>query len=300
MKVIGLGQCAYDYLFVTDSFPVPDTKKEVLEWTNAGGGPVATALVGLARLGIDCSYHGIVGDDEAGERIRESLLDENINTEGLIKRWGADSQVAFIAIEKESGKRTIFWKRPSGDPLSPDELPHHFLNGADFLLIDGLMAAASMHAAKKAREKGIPIMLDAGRVREGMIELAHISDYVVGSEEFARGLVKEESFTPEAAIEHMRSFGAKAATITLGDKGSITLYNDHIFRIPAFKVDAVDTTGAGDVFHAGYIFGLLHEWDMEKVLRFASAFAALKCRKLGGRAGIPGFKETMEFIKNNG
>lgn len=300
MKVIGLGQCAYDYLFVTDSFPQPDTKKEVLEWTNAGGGPVATALAGLSRLGIECNYHGIIGDDEAGEKIRESLLHENINTEGLIKRWGTDSQVAFIAVEKDSGKRTIFWKRPSGAPLTPDELPDHFLDGADFLLVDGLMAKASMQAAKKARKKGIPVMLDAGRVRNGMIELAHMCDYVVGSEEFARGLRKDKPFDPEEAIEKMRSFGAKAATVTLGDKGSITLCSDEIFRTPAYKVDAVDTTGAGDVFHAGYIYGLLQKRDIKEVVRFASAFAALKCRKLGGRAGIPDLNEVMNFLKTKG
>ncbi len=299
MKVIGLGQCAYDYLFVTDSFPVPDTKKEILEWTNAGGGPVATALAALSRLGIDCNYHGIIGDDEAGKRIRESLLDENINIDGLIERADADSQVAFIAVEKESGKRTIFWKRPSGNPLSPNELPEHFLDNADFLLVDGLMAKASIYAAKEAREKGIPVMLDAGRVREGMIELANICDYVVCSEEFARGLRKDKPFDPEEAIEKIRSFGAKSATITLGDKGSITLCNDEVFRTPAFKVDAVDTTGAGDVFHAGYIYGLLKKWEIQEVVRFASAFAALKCRKLGGRDGIPGLVETEEFLKNN-
>ncbi len=297
MKVIGLGQCAYDYLFVTDSFPVPDTKKEILEWTNAGGGPVATALAGLARLGIECRYHGIIGGDEAGKRIRESLLAEKINIDGLIERPGSDSQVAFIAVEKVTGKRTIFWKRPSAKPLHPDELPDNFLEGANFLLVDGLMAKTSIYAAKEARKKGIPVMLDAGRVREGMIDLANLSDYIVASEEFARGLRKDKPFDPEEAIEKIRSFGAKAATITLGDKGSITLYNDDIFRTPAFKVDAVDTTGAGDVFHGGYIYGILQKWDIKEVVRFASAFAAIKCRKLGGRAGIPGLKETMEFMK---
>jgi ribokinase len=297
MKVIGLGQWAYDYLFVTDSFPVPDTKKEVLEWTNAGGGPVATALVSLSRLGVDCDYHGITGDDEAGKRIRESLLNENINIEGLITREGADSQVAFIAVEKESGKRTIFWKRPSATPLAPDELPDNFLEGATFLLVDGLMAEASIHAAKKAREKGVPVMLDAGRMREGMIELAHLSDYVVGSEEFARGILEEKTCDPEEAVDHMRSFGAKAATITLGDRGSITVCGEKTFLTPAFKVDAVDTTGAGDVFHGGYVYGLLQKWSIKEVVRFASAFAALKCRKLGGRDGIPNLEETMDFLK---
>jgi len=314
MKVVGIGQCALDNLFIIDSFPVPDTKKEVLEWTIAGGGPVATALVALSRLGVECDFHGITGDDEAGAKIRESMLTENVNIYGLISRPGAVSQVAFIAIEKKSGKRTIFWKRPSADPLTPDELnvrarralplrknikPDSFLDGADFLHIDGLMHEASIHAVKKARAKNIPVMLDAGRMRKGMMELAHMCDYVVGSEEFARAFsVNDSNFEPEKIIKQMAKFGAKAVTITLGDKGSITLSDNEIFTTPAFTVNIVDTTGAGDVFHGGYIYGLLQNWDIMKVVRFASAFAALKCRKLGGREGIPCLDETINMLND--
>jgi ribokinase len=205
--------------------------------------------------------------------------------------------VAFICIEKATGKRTIFWKRPSAEPLKPHELPDDFLDNVDFLLLDGLMAEVSIYAAKKAREKNIPVMLDAGRIREGMIELANICDYVVASEEFAKDLMSNEPvFDPEKAIMHMKSFNAKAVTITLGEKGSITLSGDEIFHIPAYKVEVVDTTGAGDVFHGGYIYGLLQKWDIKKVIHFASAFAALKCRKLGGRAGIPTLKEIEDFL----
>ena len=297
MKVIGLGQCSLDNLFIIDSFPAPDTKKEIIEHETAGGGPVATALVGLSRLGIACDFYGITGDDEAGSKIRESLRVENVNINGLIKRTGTASQVAFIAIEKQSGKRTIFWKRPSADPLRPDELPDSFPEGADFLLIDGLMTEVSIHAARKAREKNIPVMLDAGSIREGMIELARLSDYVVCSEEFAREFTDSAGpLEPVKAILQMQSLGARAATITLGEKGSITVCRDDIFRTPAFSVDVVDTTGAGDVFHGGYIYGLLQKWDIRKVARFASAFAALKCRKLGGRAGMPGLKEVEALM----
>jgi len=191
MNVVGLGQCSLDHIFVVDSFPVPDSKKEVVEWTICGGGPVATALVSLARLGVNCSFHGIAGDDESGKKIEESLRIENVGVKGLIIRPGANSQVAFITVEKESGKRTIFWKRPSGRPLTPEEIPEDFLDNADFLLLDGLMAEASIYTAKRAQEKNIPVMLDAGKMRKGMLELASMCDYVVASEEFGRELIKE-------------------------------------------------------------------------------------------------------------
>jgi len=297
MKVAGIGQCALDHLFAIDSFPARDTKKEVIDWTISGGGPVATALVGLSRLGITCHFYGIIGDDEAGQKISESLRSENININGLVIRPRSNSQVAFIAVEKESGRRTIFWKRPSSGPLSPYELPDDFLDNVNFLLVDGLMADASIYAVRKAKEKNIPVMLDAGRMREGMIELASLCDYVVCSEEFARELMSNNiSFDPEKAISYIRSFGSKAATITLGDKGSITVSGDELFYSPAFKVEVVDTTGAGDVFHGGYIYGLLQRWDIKDVVRFASAFAGLKCRKLGGRAGIPDLEEVKALM----
>lgn len=300
MKVVGLGQCSLDNLFIIDSFPSPDTKKEVIDWTTAGGGPAATALVSLSRLGVTCSFYGITGDDEAGDKIAESLKTEGIDISGLLTRPQSYSQVAFIAIEKVSGRRTIFWKRPSAEPLSPNEIPAGFLDGADFLLIDGLMTEASFYAVEKARERNIPVMLDAGRVREGMIELAHLCDYVVASEEFGRELFGNSgSFDAEAAVRHMSSFGTRASTITLGDKGSITIAGNEIFRTPAFSIEVMDTTGAGDVFHGGYIFGLLKKWDIKEAVRFASAFAALKCRQPGGRAGIPTLRETEDFLSSH-
>ncbi|HDK17711.1 MAG TPA: sugar kinase [Nitrospirae bacterium] len=297
MNISGLGQCSFDHLFIVDSFPAVDTKKEVIEWMACGGGPVATALVSLKRLGHDCSFCGITGDDESGGKIRDSLKNEGVNVTGLIKRKGALSQTAFICVDKGSGKRTIFWKRPTGEALRPDEIPGNFLDNADLLLLDGLMKEASISAAKRAKDKGIPVMLDAGRVREGMLELAGMCDYIVASEEFGRGLLgRNNTFDPGKALLKMKAFGAKAATITLGDRGSMTIAGEEMFHTPAFSVDVLDTTGAGDVFHGGYIHGLLRKQEIKEVVRFASAFAALKCRKLGGREGIPTLKQVEQLL----
>ena len=299
MKIVGLGQCALDHSFIVDSLPEPDTKKEVLQWEINGGGPVATALVSLSRLGMDCAFYGVIGDDEAGVKIRDSLENENIDTAGLVTRSNSDSQAAFIAVEKNTGSRTIFWKRPSAEALKPDELPDDFLEDADFLLIDGLMSDVSIHAARSAKDKYVPVMLDAGRVRQGMIDLAHMSDYVVSSEEFAREFCADQGeFTPEKALKKMKAFNNRASTVTLGNRGSFTMSGEEIFHTPAFNVDVLDTTGAGDVFHGGYIYGLLQKWELKEVVRFASAFAALKCRKPGGRAGIPDLKEVEDLLSS--
>ncbi len=295
MAVVGIGQCAWDMLAVVDGFPQADTKKEVLVWEEQGGGPVATALAALSRFGVLCRFHGVIGDDREGAEIRQSLREEGVDVAGLVRRSEASSQTAFIAIDQSVGTRTIFWKRPTGDPLAKEELPPDFLSNAEFLLLDGLMKDVSLFAAQQARKADIPVMLDAGRVRDGMLELARMSDYVVGSEEFARELGwkgNAGSFRQE-----VRRLGLGITTITLGARGSVTFAGDEIISCPAFPVETKDTTGAGDVFHGGYLYGLLQKWPLKETIRFASAVAAMKCRRLGGRTGIPRLAEVQEFLK---
>ncbi len=207
-------------------------------------------------------------------------------------------QTAFIAIDKSKGTRTIFWKRPTRDPLRVEELPPDFLSNAEFLLLDGLMKNVSLFGARQARKAGIPVMLDAGRVREGMRELARMCDYVVGSEEFARELGWKDD--PASFRQEVRKHGFGITTITLGSRGSVTFADDEVISCPAFPVETVDTTGAGDVFHGGYLYGLLQKWPLKDTIRFASAVAAMKCRKLGGRAGMPRLSEVQQFLQERG
>jgi sulfofructose kinase len=296
MIVTGIGQCSLDYLAVVDAYPHANTKKEVLDWCEQGGGPVATALVTLARLGIASRFYGVTGDDDAGEKIRRSLVVEGIDTR-VIKREGKSSQIAFIAIERGTGRRTVFWKRPSGKELKKTELDAGFLKGTHFLLLDGLMADVSLHAAARARERGIPIILDAGRLREGMLEIALLSDYFVASEDFARDL--KWRLTASALAKRREELGCKVLTVTLGERGSITVSDKGLLRVPAFMAQTVDTTGAGDVFHGGFIYGLLQEWELKDIIVFASAVAAMKCTKVGGRAGIPSLSEVKAFLSDN-
>jgi sulfofructose kinase len=298
MIVTGIGQCSLDYLAIIDIYPQVDTKKEVLEWFEQGGGPVATALVALSRLGIPCRFYGVTGDDYAGEKIKQSLIDEGIDVNGLIARGKANSQLAFIAIEKGTAKRTIFWKRPSGETLREEDLGADFLEGVSFLLMDGLMKDVSLYATQKANALNIPVMLDAGRARPGMLEIARLSDYLVASEEFANDLGWH--LNSEVLQKEKEKLGLRSLTVTMGERGSITVSNSKFLQIPAFTVKAVDTTGAGDVFHGGYIYGILQGWDIRDTIIFASALAAMKCKKMGGRTGIPELSDVIEFLKEQG
>jgi len=296
--IVGIGQCCWDILLDVDRYPEVDAKRELLSRTEQGGGPVATALVTLARLGVPCRFHGIVGDDDAADKIRGSLLAEGIDISGITARQGGYSQQAYIVVERETGRRTIFWQRPGGAELRLEELGVDFLEGARGLLLDGLMAEVSLSAARKAKTQGVTVMLDAGRLRPGILEMIRHCDYLVAAEQFAIDM--GWSLEPEAFGEAAERTGAPVVTVTRGDRGSITWRREEgVFQTPAFPVAAIDTTGAGDVFHGGYLYGVLQGWPLSDTIRFASACAAIKCTKSGGRAGIPNLQEVMSFLQSH-
>lgn len=294
--VAGIGQASLDYITLVDGYPVEDTKEEAAVFAVAGGGPVATALVGLSRLGVKAFFMGVVGPDDAGTAIIKGLREEKIDVSGVRVRRSGESQRAVIIANRRDGTRTIVWKRPTARTLTAREVDRECISGSDMLILDGLMPEASFKAAEFAREAGVPVLLDAGRVREGMTELCALSDYIVGSAEFAAGL----GLGPVEAVDKLSASGCRAATITLGREGSVTISGGRLIVQKGFDVDVVDTTGAGDVFHAGYAYGVLMGWTMEKTLEFASAFSAIKCMSVGGRGGIPTLRATMRFIKERG
>ncbi len=295
--VVGLGQCCIDYLGVVKEYPDINAKEEVNNLTVQGGGPAATAMVTLSRLGVSATFIGKISDDYFGDLIKEGLVSELVNIDHIVVEKDKKSQFAFIVIEKETGKRTVLWSRATVSPLRADELNSNIISTANVLLLDGLEKEASMVAAEYAREAGVTIVVDAGSMREGALALINISDYFIASEDFASQFSSAND--PKATAMELLGLGAKTVIVTLGEKGSICVTQESFFYQPAFKVNAVDTTGCGDVFHGAFIFGLLQKWDLNETIRFASATAALKCREIGGRTAIPDLKDVEEFLEND-
>jgi ribokinase len=283
--VFGLGQCCLDYVALVDNYPPPDTKCEFSKMVIQGGGPVATALVALSRWGVSCAFAGVAGDDRFSDTIKKSLEDEGVDTRGLLVRKGHDSQFAFIAAEPGVGRRTIFWRRPTGAAPHPDEVDCSMLREAKVFHTDGLFIDASLAAARVAREVGVAVVVDAGSLREGMLDLARSSDYFVASEKFARELVGEDN--PVEACRRMKELGPRVVGVTLGARGYVASFDDRSIERPAYEVDVVDTTGCGDVFHAGVTYGVVRGWDVEKSFGFAAWAAAMVSTQPGGRDGIP-------------
>lgn len=292
---VGLGQCAFDVLGRLVAYPPVDAKAELSQLVCQGGGPVATALVTLARLGVSTAFLGRVGDDEYGDRICRGLVDEGVDCRGLSRDAGASSQFAFIAVEEASARRNIFWHRGSARPLTAAEVSPELIENSRILHLDGLQHEASMAAARIARRGGVATVLDGGTLRDGSLELLPLIDHPVVSEKFARQLAGSDD--PLDALPRLLECGAVAATVTLGEGGSWSRTRaGESFHQPAFAVEAVDTTGCGDVFHGGYIYGLLRSWPLRRAVRFAAACAALKTRALGGRTAIPRLEEVEGFL----
>jgi len=291
--VYGLGQCALDYIGTVDAYPAPDVKCEMAALLIQGGGPVATALVALARWGVSCIFAGLVGDDLFGTMIRTSLDEEGVNTSQILVREGSGSQFAFALAESKTGRRTIFWRRPTGPRPQPEELDFSLIRRARAFHTDGLFPEASLAGARAAKAAEVPVVVDAGTLREGILEVARVSDYFLASETFSRAFVGGDK--PVETCRRLAELGPRVTGVTLGERGYVALAAGKIIERPAYRVQAVDTTGCGDVFHGGFTYGLLQGWNAEKCLDFAAWAAGLVSLKLGGRAGIPALTEVREW-----
>jgi ribokinase len=293
-RVVGVGHCSVDYLGIVDRYPAVDRKEMLRAFSIQGGGPVATALATLAAFGVEAEFAGKVADDDLGRTILEAFRQAGVGTRMLVVEPGAVSPFSFIAVERETGRRNVFWAPGSVSPLLPAELRPDALAGAEALLVDGHQIAAQVRAAELARQVHVPIVLDAGGLKEGMGDLLALTDVLIASERFLTEVAPRDDL--RRSLEELRAMGPRVAVVTLGEEGSAGLEGEHFVRIPALRVQVVDTTGAGDVYHGAFLYGMLQRWDLERTMRFAGAAAGLKCRALGGRAGIPNLEEVLAQV----
>ena len=292
--VVGLGYCAVDYLGIVPRYPELDEKIGMLEFSKQGGGITATAMATVGRLGGRASYIGKVGDDDLAKFILTELHKDGVDTGRVAVQAGASSQLSFVVVDRASGKRTIFWTS-SDLILEPQEIRREDILAGKVLQVDAHHPAAAIQAATWANEADIPVVMDAGTLREGSKELVERTDALIASALFARQFTGEDY--PEVAARLMFGGRRKIAAVTLGDKGCVYVTAEGTFHQPAFEVDVVDTTGAGDVFHGAFSFGLARGRPYGEIIEFASAVAAIKCTKLGGRAGIPTLDQALDFLR---
>jgi sulfofructose kinase len=295
VDVVGLGLNATDTVVLVREFPALGSKERVVSVSRHAGGQVATALVTCQRLGLKCRYIGKVGDDAAGRFQLSSLRQEGLELRYTRVTRGAQSQFAYIIVDQATGERTVFWDRDPKLAVEPSDLTPRAIVGARALHLDGCDVEACQVAARAARKAGIPVVADLDTVYKKVEILFPYIDYLIASTNFLPAVTGEAD--PFRVLEYMaKEYRIMAPGMTLGREGALLFRQGRFHYSPGFVVETVDTTGAGDVFHGAFIYGLLQGWDMDSVLDFSNAMAGLNCTAIGARGGIKTQREARELM----
>ncbi len=293
--VVGVGLNATDTMLIVPHFPAYAGKVPFLEEFLCPGGQVASALAACARLGLRTKYIGAVGDDERGRIQMESLRGTGINLDHVQIRRGCANQSAYIIIDRSTGERTVLWRRDDCLRIDPEQIAEEQITCARLLHIDGHDTPAVAHAAAIARRHGIPVTVDVDTIYHGFDRVLPLIDYLVASSEFPAAWTGVND--PFRALEAIQTeYGMKVAAMTLGAHGSLARVNGEFFYSPAYVVNCVDTTGAGDIFHGAFCYSVLQGMGMLDALDFSNAMAALNCTALGARGGIRGMEDVRALM----
>ncbi len=293
--VLGIGLNATDTLIILPKFPAYAGKVAFESEMLSPGGQVASAMVACARLGLRTKYIGTVGDDERGRVQMESLRETGIDLADVEVRPGCPNQTAYILIDRSTGERTVLWRREDCLRLDPSSITPEKIVGARLLHIDGHDTAAVARAAAIARENGIPVTMDVDTLSAGLGSVLPNVDYLIASSEFPIEWTGERD--PLRALELLQTeYGMRVAAMTLGAHGALARENGEFTYSPAFVVNAVDTTGAGDVFHGGFCYAVLQGMNLAAALEFSNAMAALNCTRIGARGGIASAEDARALI----
>lgn len=283
--VVGIGLNATDTLIIVPHFPSYAGKGPFNQEILSPGGQVASAMVTCANLGLRTKYIGTIGDDERGRVQLDSLLGSGINLDHVQQRKGCPNQSAYIIIDQSTGERTVFWQRPDCLRLDPAEIEEAMITNSRLLHIDGHDTPAMEKAARIAHENKIPVTVDVDTIYKGFERVLPYVDYLIASSDFPIQWTHQSD--PLKALETIQDeYGIHCAAMTLGAHGALARIDGKFYYSPAFVVNCVDTTGAGDVFHGGFCYGILAGWDIRKTLDFSNAMAALNCTAIGARGGI--------------
>jgi len=297
--LVGLGLNSVDLVTVVAEYPVTNTKQRLQRFARLPGGQTATAVAVATRLGWRGTYIGRFGDDELGAVSRESLLAEGVDLSGARVVPGAANQFAVVLVDARSGDRTVLWDRDPRLTIDAEEVSDAAVRAARIVLADCHETAAATRAFRLARAAGIPTVLDVEKVRPGTAELLQQTDAIIAAEAFPLEFTGYESHG--RALEAIaREYDAPLVAVTLGSEGSLARCGGREFRTRAFRLDCIDTTGAGDAFHGGFAAACLRAWDglgdVEDALVYANAVAALNCRALGARGGMPRAAEVAALL----
>jgi sugar/nucleoside kinase (ribokinase family) len=295
--VAGFGLNSVDHLAVVAEYPAPDTKQRLQRFVRLPGGQIATAMTACAKLGWAATYVGSFGADELGSMSRQSLVDAGVDVTASRTVPGTTNQFAVILVDARSGERTVLWDRDPGLAWDPGDVPREAVTSGRLLVVDCHETTAATQAARYAHEAGLPVVIDVEKVRPGIAELLQQVDVIIAAREFPAALTGDDD--PGRALATMaREFQAALVCVTLGAEGTLAFCGGRLIRTPAFPVGCVDSTGAGDALRGGFVAACLRApgGEVEEILTYANAVAALNCRALGARGGLPSAEEVDDLL----
>jgi sulfofructose kinase len=298
VDVVGLGSNAVDLLGVIDGHPEPDTKSPLREFDIQGGGMIATAMVACARLGLRARYVGKFGDDYWARLSRRLLARDGVDVRHALRARGSIGHVSMMLIDAGTGLRTGFYRRPPAYAISAGELDRTVMTSGRLLHVDGVDSEAAATAVRWARAAGMRVTMDGERVVDGIDAVWPGVDLLVCNPRFLAQVTGCAAL--DDGLRALAARGPARVAVTLGVGGALGLDGGHFVRAPGFAVPVVDTNGAGDVFHGACVVGELRDWPLQWTLTFANAVAAMKCRTLGGRRGIPRRDDVARFLAERG
>lgn len=294
--ILGFGAVAVDDLVYLDAFPQPDSKVRVRARERHGGGLCATALVAAARLGARCAYSGVLGIDELSRFSLDELRREGIDVSQVLEDSQARPAHSTILVEAERGTRTILSFNQNVTPYPPERITPQVLVGARVVFLDHTTAHSGSAIISAARQAKIPTVADIERMAPGVETWIGRVDHLIIGQKMALELTGHANAAK--AARQLRN-GRAMAIVTRGERGSVACGREtegQVLEVAAFEVEAVDTTGCGDVFHGAYAAELAHGSDVETRLQIASAVAAMKARHRGGRGGLPNREAALKIV----
>lgn len=297
--MIGIGENSVDSVNLLPGYPEPHgpaAKMRIRERHVLCGGQMATAMCACASLGLRAKYVGVTGTDDNGRRIRAELQGRNVDISDLVIR-DVENRFAVILVDENTGDRIVLWDRDDRLRLRDSELPVDALAATKVVHVDDVDDEVAIRAARLARDAGAMVTSDIDRLTPRTEELAATVTHAIFAQHVPTHLSGLND--TEAALRKLRKTLDNVLVVTMGEQGASALVGDRFYHEPAFKVHAVDTTGAGDVFRGGFIYALVNGQPIDQALRTANAAAAVSCTRLGALNGVPTLAEVRELMAAN-
>ena len=295
VDLVGVGLNAIDTLIAVPRYPTRGSKVDSPSIKMLAGGQVATAVVACQQWGLRTRYVGRLGNDAGGALHQKEFAQAGVESRSIVVP-GVVSHQSYILVDSD-GERTVVCRHDPELTIQPDELEREWIANARALLVDGYDTKAAIAAATWAREARIPVIADFDEAYPGIEELMNVVDHLIVSRDFPQRICGERELK-DSLPQLQRRFRCKFAAATLGTDGVLGWDGERFYRAQAYCVPVADTTGAGDIFHAGFIYGLLNGWQLQRRLDFACAAAALNCTSAGARGGIASVSEIEKLMSS--